>query len=124
MEAVAKILRSNRPSNNSLKNLTNFNKRIAKKPVVMSPLAYKQGDQLPFSVTRTKLSKNLPVYTEIHNPGIHNTIVRRIRGDPIILAQELKKVCEGAEVQVRKGSLEVNGSFNHEIRKYLEDLGF
>lgn len=36
----------------------------------------------------------------------------------------MSKVCEGEEVQIRAGRLEVKGRYRHEVRQWLAGLGF
>merc|ERR1712028_277150 len=79
---------------------------------------------VPFQVTRTA-SKQLPVYSDIKNGRTKFvTVVRRIRGDVEAMEAELAKVCNGAPIHRRNGSLEIKGDHRVEVRKWLAELGF
>lgn len=80
---------------------------------------------LPFHVKRTAVGLQLPVYRDIRNGRTRVlTILRRYKGDEQELRDEMSKVCEGKEVIVRPGRLEVVGDHASDIRKWLVGLGF
>lgn len=80
---------------------------------------------LPFHVKRTAVGLQLPVYRDIRNGRTRIlTILRRYKGDEMELRDEMSKVCEGKEVIVRPGRMEVVGDHAHDVRKWLVGLGF
>jgi large subunit ribosomal protein L49 len=80
---------------------------------------------LPFHVKRTAVGLQLPVYRDYRNGRTRVlTILRRYRGDEEELRSEMSKVCEGKEVVIRPGRLEVSGDYSHEVKKWLTGLGF
>ena len=80
---------------------------------------------LPFQVSRTEKGGFLPVYSDYkRNYTQPITIVRKIKGDKTIMAKELSKVCNGKDVKIRAGSLEVKGLHTQEVREWLASFGF
>ncbi|KAG2826465.1 hypothetical protein PC116_g11135 [Phytophthora cactorum] len=80
---------------------------------------------LPFHVKRTAVGLQLPVYRDFRNGRTRVlTILRRYKGDEQELRDEMSKVCQGKEVIVRPGRLEVVGDHASDIRKWLVGLGF
>ena len=57
------------------------------------PIGYIQ-EELPFSVTRTPVGKQLPVYTDYKNGRTRVvTLLRKYEGDETVLADEVQRVC-------------------------------
>jgi large subunit ribosomal protein L49 len=80
---------------------------------------------LPFAVSRTALGQSLPVYTEYKGGRTKVvTVVRRIRGDVDALKEELEKVCEGAEIDIRLGKVVITGNYHGRVKMYFSGLGF
>ncbi|CAE7866894.1 img2 [Symbiodinium sp. KB8] len=80
---------------------------------------------IPFKVSRTAKGKQLPVYTDYKNGRTRVlTVVRKVAGDVEVAGEELKKVCQGADVQLKAGRVEVKGHWAGPIRDYLYGLGF
>jgi len=95
-------------------------------------------ENLPFRFYRSSAGKNLPVYLERKRKTI--TAVRRFRGDKEVkykcnivtvsddgekaIAEELAKVCPGAEVYHCAGSVVVVGDHRAAIQAWLLGLGF
>ncbi len=76
-------------------------------------------------ITRTSKGKQLPVYSDIRNGGTRTiTVVRRVTGDTQFLAEELRRLTGGAEVEVKIGKVEVEGNRVAHIRNWLGGLGF
>merc|ERR1711935_231701 len=70
-----------------------------------APTAFLSTSAGNFQVTRTA-SKQLPVYTDMKNGRTKFvTVIRRIRGDVAEFETELAKVCSGAEIHRRHGSI-------------------
>eukprot|EP00187_Rhodella_violacea_P012376 CAMPEP_0184713984 /NCGR_PEP_ID=MMETSP0314-20130426/4229_1 /TAXON_ID=38298 /ORGANISM="Rhodella maculata, Strain CCMP 736" /LENGTH=185 /DNA_ID=CAMNT_0027176775 /DNA_START=28 /DNA_END=585 /DNA_ORIENTATION=+ len=78
----------------------------------------------PFYVSRSSKAGMMPVYSDLRKDGRRMTIVRRIRGDMKAMAEELTKVCEGTDVKIRQGSIEVKGDYRRQIIYWLKALGF
>ncbi|CAM9130421.1 unnamed protein product [Discosporangium mesarthrocarpum] len=79
---------------------------------------------LPFKVERTK-SNLFPVYRATKNGGTRTkTVVRRASGDIEVLIKELSKVCGGKEIEIRGGTLQINGDHHEDVRRWLAGLGF
>lgn len=79
---------------------------------------------LPFEVERTFVGSSLPVYTEYkHGRTKVQTILRKCRGDILLLKNEMEKVC-GKPIIVRPGKLVVDGNYNMRLKKWLAGLGF
>lgn len=82
-------------------------------------------ESLPFRVFRTAKGKQIPVYTDFKNGRTRClTLVRRIRGDANDLAQEMSRVCDGKEVTIRPGRVEVVGNYRDRVEEWLLRLGF
>merc|ERR1712146_283288 len=80
---------------------------------------------LPFEVSRTEKGQFLPVYSNYKRSYTQPiTVVRKIKGDKKIMAKELSKVCEGKDVKIRAGSLEVKGMHAQEVRNGSHLLDF
>ena len=41
-----------------------------------------------------------------------------------VLAEELKKVCDGAKVEVCQGRIQIKGHHRNAVKRYLTGLGF
>ncbi|KAK8796510.1 hypothetical protein WA588_000641 [Blastocystis sp. NMH] len=127
---VVKTLRYNSPSKRQIRRQTGrpkyLNQKVAE-PIAVAPepIKYTKKEVAPFAVTRTKLAKQLPVYSDYRNNRTQRlTVVRRIEGDINEMACELGKVCPGSYIEVHNGSIQIEGNRGLEVRKYLEDLGF
>eukprot|EP00871_Galdieria_phlegrea_P004318 jgi/Galph1/4888/GphlegSOOS_G3566.1 len=79
-------------------------------------------EHLPFRFFRSSAGNNLPVYLERKKKT--RTAVRRFRGDKEAIAEELSKVCRGAEVQHVAGSIVVIGDHRAAIQAWMLGLGF
>ena len=81
-------------------------------------------EHIPFQVERTK-SGNLPVYKDYKEGGNRKlTIIRKITGDPFLMAEELKKVTSNSEVTIKVGSIVVTGFHKQNVEVWLQRLGF
>jgi hypothetical protein len=80
--------------------------------------------QLPFMVDRTEVGLSLPVYTDLKDGDTRViTIIRKIRGDVLVLKAEVEKVV-GREVELRPGKIVIEGNFHRRIKVWLTGLGF
>ena len=79
-----------------------------------------------FTVMRTAVGKQLPVYSAFKNGRTRQlTIVRRCHGDLDELAGALKQLCGTPDVNVHAGRIEVKGLHMGRINSFLENqLGF
>mmetsp|Transcript_7153 Transcript_7153/g.10641 ORF Transcript_7153/g.10641 Transcript_7153/m.10641 type:complete len:157 (+) Transcript_7153:149-619(+) len=78
----------------------------------------------PFTVDRTIVGNSLPVYTDIKNGRTKVvTLLRRCGGDVHVLRDEMSKVCDGKEVRICTGRLEVDGNYCLRLKKWLISLG-
>eukprot|EP00941_MAST-03F_sp_MAST-3F-sp1_P004300 g4300.t1 len=93
------------------------------------PLTYtremKEAGEVPFSVKRTELAGELPVYKDYKNGRMKTvTILRKYDGDVHALASEFQKVCKEAEVKIYNGRIEGKGNHVREVKQWLGGLGF
>ena len=80
---------------------------------------------LPFRIERAGVSGGLPVYTDFKAGRTKRvTILRKCRGDILLLRDEMEKVTDGVEVRIRPGRLEVDGNYEKRLKKWLIGLGF
>lgn len=90
-----------------------------------SPAPEQPLPNLPFAIKRTAVGLQLPVYRDIRNGRTRVlTILRRFKGDEEELRMEMSKVCDGKEVVLRPGRLEVVGDHATAVKKWLVGLGF
>eukprot|EP00741_Cyanophora_paradoxa_P019551 tig00021127_g18873.t1 len=81
-------------------------------------------ESLPFRIHRSDKGQ-IPVYRDYRNGRTRVfTILRKIEGDPKLLAKDMSEVCYGSFVEVRPGYLRVQGDFATEIKEWVRRLGF
>ena len=82
-------------------------------------------EDIPFSVDRTEPGKGLPVYTDYKGGGTKVvTVLRKVRGDMDVLRDEMMRVCDGENVELKLGKLIVTGNYNARVKMWLTGLGF
>jgi large subunit ribosomal protein L49 len=84
----------------------------------------------PYHVARIVPSRRLPIYTDRKGHGtLKQTVIRKITGDPIALASELKEhlgIVEKKDCKVNptNGQVVVKGHWTKEVTEWLTAKGF
>jgi large subunit ribosomal protein L49 len=102
---------------------------IPTKPVAVLPSGWaspRGADvSVPFSVARTAIGQQVPVYTDYKNGRSRKlTVIRRVSGNVDALVEELRRVTGGAEVTARLGRVEIEGDRAKEVKTWLMAIGF
>jgi large subunit ribosomal protein L49 len=102
---------------------------IPTKPVSVLPSGWaspRGADiSIPFSVTRTSIGQQVPVYTDYKNGRSRMiTIIRKVTGNVDALVEELRRITGGAEVTARLGRVEIEGDRAKEVKTWLMSIGF
>ena len=90
-----------------------------------APKPEKLPTNLPFLVHRVEGSGGFPVYSRVVGGRTKKvTVIRRIAGDAYALQKELQKlVGPETKVEVRPGTIVVDGNFGRRIKLYLLAMG-
>ena len=102
---------------------------IPTKPVAVLPSGWASPrgaeKSIPFTVTRTTIGQQVPVYTDYKNGRSRKlTVIRHVSGNVDALVEELRRVTGGAEVIARLGRVEIEGDRAKEVKTWLMAIGF
>ena len=67
----------------------------------------------------------MPVYVEYKGGRTKTvTILKKYTGDVKALANDFSAVCNSADVTIRPGKMYVKGKHTHNVKQWLEMMGF